>query len=74
MVKLREGCGGVAGYGGETKKPAACASMTLWFTVSALFGVTGMFVYRAVPKRMDTAMNVDAVLEPNVPNAVMIAG
>ena len=33
-----------------------------------------MLVYRAVTKRMDTAMDVDAVLEPNVRNAVMIAG
>lgn len=33
-----------------------------------------MYVYRAVAKRIDTAMDADAVLEPNVRNALMIAG
>jgi hypothetical protein len=33
-----------------------------------------MFMYRSVTKRVDAAMDVDAVLEPNVRNAVMIAG
>ncbi len=33
-----------------------------------------MFVYRAVTKRMDAAGGVDAVLEPSIRNAAMIAG
>jgi hypothetical protein len=48
--------------------------MALELTISALFGVAGMFVYRAVTKRMDAAIDVDAVLEPRIRNARMIAG
>ncbi len=33
-----------------------------------------MLVYRDLAKRMDAAMDVDAVLEPNIRNAVTIAG
>jgi len=75
--RLYEGCAGVPGYGGAAKKTAACAAKTAAcaaithsFAVAAFHGVVGVFVYRTIARCMD----VDAVLEPYVGDAVTIAG
>ena len=68
--KPHDGSKGVAGYGGEARKPAACSNMALEFSISAFFEVARMFPYRALTKCMD----VGAVLELCIRNAVMNTG
>ena len=69
MDRPHESSSGVAGYGGEARKPAARSKMALEFTISTFFGVARMFVYRTI-KRMD----VGAVFEPRVRNIVANTG
>jgi hypothetical protein len=72
--RLYDGSAGVPGYSGATKKTAACAGMTLWFAGAAFLGVVGVFVYHAVSRHMDTAMDVDSALEPCLRNATTVIG